>query len=73
MRAVDPRDAAVSPAVLLVDLGVAIVAAIVVLAITPGLAVAAPIALVVLTVCGLSSRRGSGRGRPTRKSHSRYR
>lgn len=46
---------------LVVDVGAAIVAAIVVLAITPGLAVAVAIAIVVLTACGISFRRQSHR------------
>lgn len=49
------------PTVLLVDVGAAILAAITVLAITPGLVVAAVIALVVLTACGVSFRRQSRR------------
>jgi hypothetical protein len=49
--------------VLLVDLGIAIVAAIIVLTITPGLAVAAAIALVVLSACAISFRRDSRRRR----------
>lgn len=48
---------------LLVDLGIAIVAAIIVLTITPGLAVAAAIALVVLGGCAVGFRRDSRRRR----------
>jgi len=56
----------VRPNVLLIDVGIAIVAAIVVLTITPGLAVAAMIAIVVLIACGISFRRESRRRRRTR-------
>ena len=42
---------------LLIDVGAAIVAAIIVLALTSGLAVAGPIAIVVLTAGGVSVRR----------------
>jgi MFS superfamily sulfate permease-like transporter len=44
---------------LLVDVGIAIVAALVVLAITPGLAVAAMIAILVLVASAISFRRES--------------
>lgn len=58
--------------VLLVDLAIAIVAAIVVLAITPGLAVAAMIAILVLAGCvvslGRESRRQRRAGDPRRRS-----
>jgi hypothetical protein len=47
--------------VLLVDVGIAIVAAIVVLTLTPGLAVASMIAIGVLTACAISFRRESDR------------
>jgi uncharacterized membrane protein len=49
--------------VLLVDVGIAIVAALVVLAITPGLALAGMIAILVLVACGFSVRRESRRFR----------
>jgi hypothetical protein len=52
--------------VLLVDLGIAIVAAIIVLAITPGLAVASIIAIAVLIACTVSLRRESQRHRRAR-------
>ena len=51
------------PNVLLVDVGIAIVAAIIILAITPGLAIAAAIAIVVLASCAISLRRESRRRR----------
>jgi hypothetical protein len=47
--------------VLLVDVGIAIIAAIVVLTITPGLAVAGTIAIAVLATCAISLRRESRR------------
>jgi hypothetical protein len=47
----------------LVDLGIAIVAAIIVLTITPGVAVAAAIALLVLGGCAVGFRRDSRRRR----------
>ena len=47
--------------VLLVDVGIAIIAAIVVLTITPGLAVAGIIAIAVLAACAISFRRESRR------------
>jgi len=53
--------------VLLVDIGVSIVAALAVLALTPGLAVAAPIAIAVLAACAVSLRRES------RADRTRYR
>ena len=58
MRPADPHNGAVRPKVLLVDVGSAIVAAIIILAITPGLAVTAPVAIVVLALCGISFTRG---------------
>ena len=54
------------PKVLLVDVGIAIVAAIVILTITPGLAVASIIAIAVLTGCTISFRRESRRRRRAR-------
>lgn len=59
--------------VLLVDLAIAIVAAIVVLAVTPGLAVAAMIAILVLAGCALSMGRESRRRArdPRRRSRRR--
>ena len=57
--------------VLLVDAGIAIVAAIVVLTITPGLAVASIIAIAVLTACAISLRRESRRRRRTRDARRR--
>jgi len=51
----------VRPNVLLVDVGIAIVAAIVVLTITPGLAVASMIAIAVLAACAVSFTRESRR------------
>ena len=51
---------------LLVDGGIAIVAALIVLAVTPGLAVAAAIAVVTLGACAVSFRRDSRRRRRTR-------
>lgn len=54
---------AVTANVLLVDLGIAILAAIIVLTITPGVAVAAAIALVVLSGCAVGFRRDSRRRR----------
>ena len=56
---------------LLVDVGAAMVAAIIVLAITPGLAVAGLIAIVVLTACGVGFRRGSQRRRRARSGRRR--
>jgi membrane protein implicated in regulation of membrane protease activity len=53
--------------VLLVDVGIAIVAAIVVLTITPGLAVASMIAIAVLAVCAISFTRESRRQRRARR------
>jgi hypothetical protein len=55
--------------VLLVDVGIAIVAAIVVLTITPGLAVASMIAVAVLAACTISFSRESRRRR--RAEHAR--
>jgi multisubunit Na+/H+ antiporter MnhB subunit len=52
--------------VVLVDLAIAIVAAVFVLILTPGLAVAGMIAIVVLAVCAISFRRQSRRRRRTR-------
>jgi hypothetical protein len=49
------------PNVLLVDVGVAIFAAIIVLTITPGLAVASIIAIAVLAACAISFTRESRR------------
>jgi hypothetical protein len=54
--------------VLLVDLGIAIVAAIIVLLLTPGLAIAALIAILVLIACAISFRRESRRARTARAS-----
>ena len=48
--------------VLLVDLGAAILVALLVLALTPGLAVSGTIAMMILIACGISLRRDS-RGR----------
>lgn len=59
------------PNVLLVDVGIAIVAAIVVLTITPGLAVASMIAIAVLTACAISFRRESRRRRHARDARRR--
>jgi hypothetical protein len=59
----------VRPNVLLVDVGIAIVAAIIVLTITPGLAVASMIAIAVLATCAISFRRDSRRRR--RAAHAR--
>jgi Flp pilus assembly protein TadB len=59
------------PGVLLADVGIAIVAAIVVLTITPGLAVASIIAIAVLTACALSFRRESRRRRRARDARRR--
>ena len=53
--------AAVKYDVLLVDLGIAILAAVIVLTITPGLAVASMIAIAVLIACAISLRRESRR------------
>jgi hypothetical protein len=52
--------------VLLVDLGIAIVAAAIVLAVAPGLAIAGLIALLVLIACAISFRRESRRRRAAR-------
>lgn len=60
-----------SPNVLLADAGIAIVAAIVILTITPGLAVAAIIAIAVLTACAISFRRESRRRRRARDARRR--
>jgi Flp pilus assembly protein TadB len=49
--------------VLLIDLGIAILAALVVLTVTPGLAVAGAIAIVVLIMCGVSLKHDSRRRR----------
>ena len=57
--------------VLVVDLAIAILAAIIVLTITPGLAVAAMIAIAVLTGCAISFRRESRRRRRARKARRR--
>ena len=59
------------PGVLLVDIAVAILAALLVLTITPGLAVAAPIAIVVLAACAISFRRESRRHRRARRPRRR--
>lgn len=61
-----PPDPVVRRNVLLIDVGIAIVAALVLLAITPGLAVAATIAMVVLATCAISFRRESRRQRRAR-------
>jgi len=53
------------PGVLLADVGIAILAAIVVLTISPGLAVASLIAIAVLIACAISFRRESRRRRRT--------
>jgi Flp pilus assembly protein TadB len=53
---------------LLVDFGIAIVVAVIVLAITPGLAVAAAIAVVTLGACAISFRRDARRRR--RRTHA---
>jgi hypothetical protein len=60
---------AVRRKVLLVDVGIAIVAAIIVLTITPGLAVASMIAIAVLATCAISFSRESRRRR--RAEHAR--
>lgn len=52
--------------VLLVDLGIAVIAAIVVLTLTPGLAVAAMLAVVVLIGCVVSVRLEARRHRAAR-------
>jgi MFS superfamily sulfate permease-like transporter len=57
--------------VLLGDVGIAIVAAVVVLAITPGLAVAALLAILVLIACAISFRRESRRHRGARSTRRR--
>jgi hypothetical protein len=57
--------------VLLVDVGVAILAAIIVLTITPGLAVVSMIAIAVLAACAISFSRESRRRR--RAEHARRR
>lgn len=59
------------PSVLLVDIGIASGAAIIVLTITPGLAVAAIIAIAVLTACAISFRRESRRRRRGRDARRR--
>lgn len=59
------------PNVLLVDVGIAIVAAIIVLTITPGLAVASMIAVAVLATCVISFSRESRRRRRRRAEHAR--
>ena len=59
------------PGVLLVDLAVAFLAALFVLTITPGLAVAAPIAILVLAACAISFRRESRRHRRARGLRAR--
>ena len=56
--------------VLLVDVGIAIVAAIVVLTITPGLAVASMIAVAVLAACAISFSRESRRRRRARDARA---
>jgi MFS superfamily sulfate permease-like transporter len=61
----------VRPNVLLVDVGIAIVAAIVILTITPGLAVASMIAIAVLIACAFSYRRESRRRRGARDARRR--
>ena len=56
---------------LLVDVGIAIVVATVILAISPGLAVAALLALMTLAACGISFRRDSRRRRRARAARRR--
>ena len=56
---------------LLVDVGIAIVVALIVLAITPGLAVAAAIAVVTLGACAVSFRRDTRRRRRARTPRRR--
>lgn len=51
------------PSVLLVDVGIAILAAIIVLTITPGLAVTGAMAIVILAACPISFRRDLRRRR----------
>lgn len=59
------------PKVLLVDVGIAMFAAIVILTITPGLAVASIIAIAVLTGCTISFKRESRRRRRARDARRR--
>ena len=59
------------PNVLLVDVGIAIIAAIVILTITPGFAVASIIAIAVLTACAISFTRESRRRRRARDARRR--
>ena len=63
-----PEVAAVRSNLLLVDAGIAALAAIVVLILAPGLAVVAIIALVVLVVCAISLLVGRLRSRAQRRS-----
>ena len=65
-----PKAPAVRAKLLLVDVWIAIVVALIVLAITPGLAVAAAIAVVTLGACAVSFRRDARRRRPRRRTRA---
>ena len=59
------------PNVLLADIAIAIVAAIIILTVTPGLAVAGVLAIVVLTACAISFSRDSRRRSQARATRTR--